>query len=127
MLVTPRHHGCASLRTVSGSGWPLKNLAKICSKTKPGGEILAKSVADDRSFMSSGEPKIRDSSWLPSGLPRLDAPSQPWLLYGPAGLGNFKPREIACRGPHPAVLPGRRRAILRRRKKAWYPVDGGLL
>lgn len=48
----------ASLRVVSGSRSPLKNLVKICLKTEPGGETLAKSDADDRSFMSSGEPKI---------------------------------------------------------------------
>jgi hypothetical protein len=35
-------YGCASFRTVSGSGSLLKNLAKVCSKTEPGGEILEK-------------------------------------------------------------------------------------
>ena len=43
-------------RTVCSSRVPWKNLSSTCSNTEPGGVTAANSVAQDRSFMSSGEP-----------------------------------------------------------------------
>src|SRR5262245_48145491 len=76
-------------RNVAPSRSPRKYLASSRSNTEPAGETQAKRVADDRSFTSSGEPKISEAE-RPSTARTASAhserrgPSTGWRRYAAA-------------------------------------------
>ena len=73
-----------SNRSVLSSGSPPKYRSSNCSNREPAGETLANSVADDRSFMSSGEPNTSNA----------DRPSMP---IAARAHSNSRGPRMGCR------------------------------